>query len=113
MTTVKPAGRMKDLADIRASKGELLPPLKEQMLLDMAADDYPHHGLWPSDLAHPDKCHRLVSARMLGMIIPDEKFVFTPENVFDEGSAIHKKWQHRMRRTGKLWGEWQCLICEN
>ena len=110
MTTVKPSGRMKELADIRAGHGEILPPIKEQMLLGMD-DGRKHYGLWPTDLSHPGTCPRLVSARMLGMIIPEEKFVFGRQNVFDEGDRIHKKWQDRMRATGKLWGEWKCLIC--
>ena len=110
MAHVKPSGRMKELADIRASKGEILPPVKEQMLLAMD-DGRKHYGLWPTDLSHPGTCHRLVSARMLGMVIPEEKFVFGRQNVFDEGDRIHKKWQDRMRLTGKLWGEWKCLIC--
>ena len=108
---VKPAGRMKELADIRASKGELLPLLKEQMLLGMDDDDRDTTGLHVSDLVHTDTCHRLVSARMLGLPIPKDKFVFSRENVFAEGNAIHAKWQHRMRRTGKLWGQWKCRIC--
>ena len=103
---------MAELARIRSEAGELLPMLKEQMLIDNAIpDDRAADVLHVTDLVHPDTCYRAVTARMLGLELPGEPFSFQRENVFAEGNAIHRKWQHRMRRTGRLYGQWKCMIC--
>lgn len=104
---------MAELAKIRAEKGTLLPLIKEQMLLDMDAlpDDRRMDLIHASELSHADLCYRAVSHRILRNEKPFEPFVFQRQNIFDEGNTIHDKWQHRMRRTGKLWGQWRCRIC--
>jgi hypothetical protein len=35
------------------------------------------------------------------------------QNVFDEGHAIHDKWQTRFYDMGNLYGEWQCVNCSH
>lgn len=103
---------MAELAKIRTGTGELLPMLKEQMLLDTAVpDDRAADVLHVSDLVHNGTCYRAVTARMLGLPLPEEPFSFQRENIFAEGNTIHRKWQHRMRRTRKLYGQWRCIIC--
>jgi hypothetical protein len=103
---------MADLAKIRAEKGEILPLLKQQMLLDQALPgDRDHRVLHVSDLVHPGTCWRAVTARMLGRPLPGQPFSFLRENIFAEGTLIHAKWQHRMRRTRRLYGQWACRIC--
>lgn len=111
-TRTKPSGKMAELAKLRSQGGELLPVLKEQMLLDTSLPgDRDARVLHVSDLVHADTCHRAVTARMLGLPLPPESFSFQRENIFDEGNTIHRKWQHRMRRTRKLYGQWACAIC--
>lgn len=106
-------GRAAELARIRGRKGTLLPILEEQMLHDMDGipDDRRMDLIHASELSHADLCHRAVSHRILTNTKPAEPFSFQRENVFAEGNEIHRKWQHRMRRTGKLWGQWRCRIC--
>lgn len=112
-TNPRLTGRAAELARIRGRKGTLLPMLEEQMLLDMDSlpDDRRMDLIHASELSHADLCHRAVSHRMLMNEKPAEPFSFQRENVFAEGNEIHRKWQHRMRRTGKLWGKWRCRIC--
>lgn len=106
-------GRAAELARIRNRKGTLLPMLEEQMLHDMDGipDGRRMDLIHASELSHADLCHRAVSHRILTNAKPAEPFSFQRENVFAEGNEIHRKWQHRMRRTGKLWGQWRCRIC--
>ena len=33
------------------------------------------------------------------------------QSIFDEGHAIHHKWQAWIREMGSLYGEWQCQSC--
>lgn len=110
--TSKP-GRMRELAAIYAEHGTLLPLLKEQMLLDMdrIPDGRRADVIHASELSHPGLCHRAVAHRILRNEKPRDPFVFQKQNVFDEGHSIHRKWQDRMRRTGRLWGQWKCRIC--
>lgn len=111
----KPSGRMAELAKIRTEKGTLLPAIKEQMLhdMDLLPDDRRMDLIHASELSHADLCYRAVSRRILWNEKPAEPFVFQRQNIFDEGNAIHDKWQQRMRRTGKLWGQWRCRICND
>lgn len=111
-SAAKLSGRMAALAKIRTGTGEILPLVKEQMLLDsVLPGDRNISVLHVSDLVHKDTCSRAVTARILGLELPGKQFSFQRENVFDEGNTIHRKWQQRMRRTLKLQGQWKCLIC--
>jgi hypothetical protein len=108
---VKPTGIMAEHAKIRASRGELLPMLKQIELDEFGPDeDRRTDIIHPSELCKADCCPRAVTMRILGQKLPDEKFNFVLENIFAEGNEIHAKWQRRMRKTGKLWGRWECSL---
>ena len=105
---------MKDRANIKKSGGLLLPELKKAALETFTpghpgGDDHIH----PSEMAKADWCPRSTYYRLLsGKAINDDTFNFTLESIFDEGHSVEKKWQDRMRQTGKLWGTWKCLVCK-
>lgn len=104
---------MKALADVKRSKGVLIPELRKVAL---ATADDGHPGGWdhihPSEMAKADWCPRATYYRISTGKEHSGSFSFVMENIFDEGHDIEAKWQARMRQTKKLWGSWQCLICE-
>jgi len=105
---------MADIAKIRQSQGELLPLLKQIMLDESGPDEGRRTDvIHPSELCKSDCCHRAITMRILGWKVPEGTFNFVLENIFAEGNEIHAKWQKRMAKTGRLWGDWKCRACKN
>lgn len=117
MSLVKPAGRMADLAKIRAEKRvtySLLADIKEQALKESGPDgDRDPFVIHPSEMAKSDWCIRATFYRMSGRPEPERKFNFVLENIFAEGHSTHSKMQRWMQNTGKLFGDWECASCKN
>lgn len=112
MTTRKLTGRLGSLAKIRATKGDLLPMLNEIILAEAGDDeDRRQDILHVSEMAKSDWCPRASYYRIAGWKTPPEDISISLENVFEEGNTIHEKWQDRMRKTGKLFGLWECIQC--
>lgn len=103
----------------RAKKtpGVLLPAVKEDMLKQyMVESDRRWDIIHPSELSHQKTfCPRAVYLRITEgpILIEGKNFNFSTENIFDEGHAIHAKWQQRFRTATPLWGDWKCLICDH
>lgn len=95
--------------------GVLLPAIKEQMLASYTAEsDRRWDVIHPSELSHQKTfCPRAVYLRLTQGPIENrgEDFDFVRENIFDEGHAIHTKWQRRLRSATPLFGNWECLAC--
>lgn len=67
--------------------------------------------IYPSEMARADWCPRATFYRMSGRTDNSSNWSFALENVFAEGDRIHEKWQDRLAKTGKLWGDWKCSRC--
>jgi hypothetical protein len=109
----KAEGSMRDLARAKGSRGVLIPEL-QAVALKMSGPDPTRRTdiLHPSEMAKADWCWRASYFRITtGKLPPPEKFSFQMQAIFLEGNWAHEKWQHWMRQTGKLWGEWGCLLC--
>lgn len=114
MPTRKAEGKMGELAKTKRAKDILLADLEAAALKTSGPDpDRRADVLHPSEMAKEDWCYRASYYRIKGnKEIRDEKFSFQMETIFDTGNEAHTKWQRRMRQTGKLWGDWQCIICK-
>ena len=112
---VKPTGLLADVAKAKASPGIVLPMLKEVMiadhLKDIAFQAEANKHIRPSEMAKADWCPRATYYRLSGWKMPEEDYNFVMENIFSEGDSIEEKWVARARKTGKLWGTWACVIC--
>lgn len=99
----------------KKTPGVLLPAVKESMLSRYTAgSDRRWDIIHPSELAHQKTfCPRAVYLRITeGPIdVKGENFDFVRDNIFDEGHAIHAKWQERLRQATPLFGNWSCLSC--
>ena len=69
--------------------------------------------LHPSEIIKPDWCHRYSYYLLTGGEPKTEKPSLRLQNIFDEGHAIHDKWQKRFQEMGVLYGKFQCLVCKN
>lgn len=114
MTTKKPEGPMAELARIKRKAGNvLLGELEKAELAEFEADsDRRADCLHPSEMAKEDWCYRASYYRIKhNQWVKDEKFSPQMQRIFATGNEAHTKWQRRMRATGKLWGDWRCIVC--
>lgn len=82
--------------------------------IQMLPSDRDTTVLHPSEMARTDWCpraswHRLAGHSLTGATDP---LVLRRALFFDEGKAIHTKWQQWLRDMGILWGRWVCAICK-
>lgn len=96
-------------------KGRLLPLVASQIVRNSeirnSHRDTEH--LHPSELAKKDWCPRSSWYKIKGYEGSPESTAFTRLNVFEEGHAIHDKWQTWLWQAGVLYGNWSCETCNN
>ena len=85
----------------------------ERHLLKKPREDRSTTVLHPSEIIKPDWCHRYSYYLLTGGEPKTEKPSLRLQNIFDEGHAIHAKWQKRFHDMGVLYGKFQCLSCKN
>lgn len=85
----------------------------ERHLLKKPREDRSTTVLHPSEIIKPDWCHRYSYYLLTGGEPKTEKPSLRLQNIFDEGHAIHAKWQKRFQDMGVLYGKFKCLNCRN
>lgn len=65
----------------------------------------------PSALCKADFCARASYFTIIGQGIPEDPPALRLQSIFDEGHAIHNKWQKWIREGGWLYGKWFCRAC--
>ncbi len=65
----------------------------------------------PSEMAQKDWCPRATWHRLRGDTAPAESINLRSALIFDEGHAIHSKWQNWLTGMGIIWGRWDCESC--
>lgn len=112
---MKLSSSLAERSKARQTPGVLLPAVKEHMLSQFTAEsDRRWDIIHPSELSHQSSfCPRAVYLRITEgpLDIKGSDFNFTTSNIFDEGHAIHAKWQERLRQSTPLFGNWECLVC--
>lgn len=68
--------------------------------------------LHPSEIIKADWCHRYAFYLLKGGQSKKEKPGLRLQNIFDEGHAIHEKWQNRFYEMGNLYGKFKCVYCK-
>ena len=68
--------------------------------------------LHPSEIIKSDFCHRYSYYLMTGGKNLEKTPGLRLQSIFDEGHAIHHKWQNWFREMDVLFGEWKCLMCK-
>lgn len=102
---------LKKFLDANKRVSRLTGPL-ERFLLVQPPDDRPQDVLHPSDLIKSEWCALHAYHALQGNYVPTaDKAGLRLQSIFDEGHAIHDKWQKWIWRMGNLYGKYSCLSC--
>lgn len=97
------------------NKGRLIPLVEEQIISNYE-DRNSHRDtehLHPSEISKKDWCPRSSWYKITGAHASPDSTSFNRLNIFEEGHAIHNKWQTWLWKAGVLYGNWFCETCEN
>jgi CRISPR/Cas system-associated exonuclease Cas4 (RecB family) len=98
--------------DAKAKPNRLLGDIERHLLLRPVGDrDYT--VLHPSDIIKKDWCKRGSYFLLKGHTRIAEKPNLRLQSIFDEGHAIHAKWQNWFQEMGVLHGKFRCLSCNH
>ena len=67
--------------------------------------------LHPSEMIKPDFCHKYSYYLLTGGKKKSNKPGLRLQSIFDEGHAIHHKWQTWFQEMGVLYGDFKCQAC--
>ena len=96
--------------DAKAKPNRLLGDIERHLLLRPVGErDYT--VLHPSDMIKKDWCKRGSYFLLKGHERVAEKPNLRLQSIFDEGHAIHAKWQNWFQEMGVLHGKFRCLSC--
>lgn len=106
---------MQDYKKIMRSKGRLIPLAEVQIMKsqDEKNQNRDTKHLHPSDLSKKDWCGRASVYKITGAPATPDTMSFSRLNVFEEGHAIHHKWQTWFWKAGVLSGTWKCKACNH
>ena len=103
----------KNYKDLAKVKGRILPAIQTQVALNSkernSTRDTEH--LHPSELSKKDWCARAAWYKIRQYPAAEESLAFSRLNIFEEGHAIHAKWQKWIQQAGILGGTWECEAC--
>ena len=106
---------MQDYKKSLRSKGRIIPVAEKQIIKENisrnASRDTLH--LHPSELSKKQWCPRSSWYTITGVEGKQESLAFSRLNVFEEGNAIHRKWQTWLWHAGILAGNWECETCDH
>lgn len=88
----------------------------ERMLLEQGDEgSEPRRAdvLHVSELAKSSFCPRAAFLRITGALQHEDSAKMRLQAIFEEGHDVHAKWQRWIRRLGRLYGRWLCVVCES
>lgn len=84
----------------------------ERHLLAREPEHRPQDVLHPSDLIKKEWCALHAYHALQGNYVATaEKPNLRLQSIFDEGHAIHAKWQNWLAEMGVMYGRWECIRC--
>lgn len=113
MSKYKPTGSLKNFIDAGKVKTRVLGSVERHVLAKPLDDSRRTNVLHPSDMVDSEWCHRASYFHILGEVPVKRDFSFRILSVFEEGHAIHAKWQRWFKEMGNLWGRWKCHECNH
>ena len=102
---------LKKFLDAKKTETRLLGDVERHLMLKPPSDRRTD-VLHPSEIIKDDWCHRYAFYLLKGGESKKEKPGLRLQNIFDEGHAIHAKWQNRFNEMGVLYGYWYCSTDE-
>jgi len=109
----KPSGTLKRFIDVAKKDTRVLGSV-ERFLLSKPRDMSRRTDvLHPSEMASGNWCYRASYFQLLGQAPQaNRKMSMRLLSVFEEGHAIHAKWQRWFQQMNVLYGKWYCTECE-
>lgn len=108
MSVVK--GDLKKFLDAKRTNNRLVGDV-ERHLLSRPEGNRDYTVLHPSDMIKKDWCKRASYFLLSGHPRIAERPNLRLQSIFDEGHAIHAKWQNWFYEMGVLHGQFQCQAC--
>lgn len=106
----RPSGALKTYLDSAKDSTRLIAPINRMLQVE-EPDFRDSTVLHPSEMSSLDWCHRASYFLLSGHPAPRERVPLRLRSIFDEGHAIHAKWQNYIRMGGWLYGLWGCAVC--
>ena len=110
MATIK--SDLKTFLDAKSKPSRVLGDV-ERFILTQPPGDRSTTVLHPSEIIKRDWCRRASYFLLNGVPKVHEKIGMRLQNIFDEGHAIHAKWQRRFQDMGVLHGKFKCVVCDD
>jgi hypothetical protein len=111
MSAYKPTGSLQDFVKAGKLRTRVIGSVERHVLASPRDDDRKHNVLHPSEMAGSDWCYRASYFQLLGHPPAARSYSFQLLSVFEEGHAIHAKWQKWFHEMGNLYGVYQCISC--
>jgi hypothetical protein len=112
-TKYKPSGALKSFIDVAKKDTRVLGSVERYLLSKPRDESRRTDVLHPSEMAGDDWCYRASYYQLLGHApVAKRKASLTLLSVFEEGHAIHAKWQRWFYEMGVMYGKWYCKDCE-
>jgi hypothetical protein len=105
-----PKTDLKKFLDAKAKPSRLIGDI-ERHLQKRPVGDRSTTVLHPSEIIKKDYCRRAGYFLLNGHTKIAEKPNLRLQSIFDEGHAIHAKWQNWFQEMGVLHGKFKCLVC--
>ena len=102
---------LKRFLDAKKKNPRLLGDL-ERHLLTRKPDPRSTLVLHPSEIIKADWCHRYATYLLKGGKVTKPRANLRLQSAFDEGHEIHAKTQRLFYEMGVLYGDFECLYCE-
>lgn len=84
----------------------------ERFMLSRKPEFRDQSYLHPSDLVKSEWCALHAYHALTGnYVATQDKPTLRTQSIFDEGHAIHHKWQSWIQEMGNLYGLWECASC--
>jgi hypothetical protein len=109
---VQNSWELKRFLDAKKTETRLMGDI-ERHLMRRPESDRRTDVLHPSEIIKADWCHKYAFYLLKGGKKKQEKPSLRLQNIFDEGHAIHAKWQNRFYEMGNLYGKFNCIYCKN
>ena len=107
----KPSSSLQKYLATKKVETRLVGPIERYLLSRPRDTSRRRDVIHPSALCKKDYCARWQYFEILGEAAREDAPNLRLQSIFDEGHAIHHKWQNWIRGMGNLYGKWMCRAC--
>lgn len=113
MSAYKPTGSLKNFIAAGKVPSRVLASVERHVLASPRDESRRTNVLHPSEMSGSDWCYRASYFHLRGHVPNARNYSFKLLSVFEEGHAIHAKWQNWFKEMDNLYGQWYCTDCKD